>query len=173
VPCDVIVTASRWLRFRAATPGTVIRVATTDAAFDTVLAVFTNRFTPALIVCNDDSDGGKNSQVTFTAAAEVDYLVMVAAKGAEVGVCGVAWVAAASGVTANDNPLGLDVTGIQDGHFTFRRVVLPGMYEINRGPALETLAPLQRLRVRSGLLDFRDPEPATDNIRFYRFNLTP
>jgi hypothetical protein len=173
VPCDVIVTASRWLRFRAEAPGTIIRLATTNAALDTVLAVFTNRFTPALIVCNDNFSGGRNSQVTFTAAAEVDYLVMVAAKGTEVGVCGVAWLAAASGVTAADNPLGLDVTDIQDGHFTFRRVVLPGVYQIDRGSAMERLAPLQRLRVRSGLLDFLDPEPVTDGTRFYRFHLTP
>jgi hypothetical protein len=47
------------------------------------------------------------------------------------------------------------------------------MYQLDRGPTLNTLAPLQRLRVRSGLLDFRDPEPASGEARFYRFNPTP
>lgn len=82
VPCDVIVTAFRWLRLRATAPGTRIVLVTTNAAFDTVLAVFTNRFAPALVVCNDDLPTGlRNSRVTFPAAAGVDYLVMVAAKG--------------------------------------------------------------------------------------------
>jgi hypothetical protein len=174
VPCDVPVSASRWLRFRTATSGVFIGVATTNAAFDTVLAVFTNRFNPVLVACNDDLGIGlPNSQVAFTAVPGVDYLVMVAAKGGGAGACGVVWEATAPDVTADPNPLGLDATGLEDGHFTFRRVVPPGMYQLDRGPTLNTLAPLQRLRVRSGLLDFRDPEPATGDARFYRFNPTP
>jgi hypothetical protein len=174
VPCDVPVSASRWLRFRTATSGVFIGVATTNAAFDTVLAVFTNRFNPVLVACNDDLGIGlPNSQVAFTAVPGVDYLVMVAAKGGGAGACGVVWEATAPDVTADPNPLGLDATGLEDGHFTFRRVVPPGMYQLDRGPTLNTLAPLQRLRVRSGLLDFRDPEPASGEARFYRFNPTP
>ncbi len=171
VPCDVIVTAFRWLRLRATAPGTRVVLVTTNAAFDTVLAVFTNRFAPALVVCNDDLPTGlRNSWVTFPSAAGVDYLVMVAAKGGGTGLCGVGWQSATDDVTADDNPLGLDATGLEDGHFTVRRVVLPGRYQLDRGASLNTLAPLQQLRVRSGLLDFRDPEPATRNAQFYRFN---
>lgn len=172
VPCDVLVSASRWLRFRTATPGAVVGVATTDAAFDTVLAVFTNRFNPVLVACNDDLGIGlPNSQLAFPAVPGVDYLVMVAAKGGATGACGVVWEATAPDVTADANPLGLDATVLEDGHFTFRRVVPPGFYQLDRGATLDTLAPVQRLRVRSGLLDYRDPEPASGEARFYRFNL--
>jgi uncharacterized delta-60 repeat protein len=167
VPCDVLVAASRWLRFRTTTPGTVIRVVTTNAAFDTVLAVFTNRFAPKLVACNDDYRGPQ-SRVDFMAEAGVDYLVMVATKSGASGVCGVTWLAA-DGVTADEQP-GLDATGLEDGHFTFRRVVRPGFYQLDRGATLDTLSPSQRLRVRSGLLDYRDPEPASGEARFYRFN---
>ena len=76
-------------------------------------------------------------------------------------------------MTADDNPLGLDATGLEDGHFTFRRVVPPGLYQLDRGATLDTLAPLRQLRVRSGLLDYRDPEPASGEARFYRFNPAP
>jgi hypothetical protein len=171
VPCDVIISASRWMRFRTTAPGTIVRVATTNAAFDTVLAVFTNRFNPVMVACDDDIDAERrNSRVIFTAAAGVDYLLMVAVKGAGAGTCGLAWIATTDDVAVD--PLGMDSTGLVDGHFTFRRVVLPGVYQLDRGPALEALLPLQRLRVRSGLLDFRDPQPATGDIQFYRFNLS-
>jgi hypothetical protein len=170
MPCDVIATPSRWLRFRTGTAGTFISVSTTNAAFDSVLAVYTNRFAPALVACNDDlGTGSRNSQVFFEAVAGVDYLVMVAAKGGGGGVSGVAWLATAG--DGSTEPLGLKGPSLVDGHFTYQRVVPQGLYQLDRGPALRSMAPLQRLRVRSGLLDIRDPDPATGSVQFYRFNL--
>jgi hypothetical protein len=56
-----------------------------------------------------------------------------------------------------------------DGRFSFRRVVPPGLYQISRGNSLEEFIPLQRVRVRSGLLEFQDPDPVAAGARFFRY----
>ncbi|KAB2659687.1 MAG: hypothetical protein DVB31_15540, partial [Verrucomicrobia bacterium] len=166
-PCDVIAGGSRWFRFRVRT-ACRFALATTNSSFDSVLAVFTNRFALAQIACNDDVlPGGKTSLVVFNAQPEVDYLVAVTSKRGETGACGLTW-RTTSGEEA-DAALQLDAVGVgDDGHFQFRRTVVPGVYDLGRGSGVEAPHPLMRTNVRSGLFLFRDTEPVGGESKFYR-----
>jgi hypothetical protein len=168
LPCDLIVAGSRWLCFRAAGPSLRIAFTTTQADFDTVLAVYTNRFNPVLVACNDDMfPGERTSRVAFAAEPGVDYWVMLAGKDDVAGGCGLSWSATAG--SFETDPFSWETLGMVDGRFSFRRVVPPGLYQISRGNSLEEFVPLQRLRVRSGLLEFQDPDPVATGARFFRY----
>jgi hypothetical protein len=168
LPCDLIVAGSRWLRFRAAGPSLRIAFTTTQAGFDTVLAVYTNRFAPVLVACNDDMlPEVRTSRVAFAAELGVDYWVMLAGKDDVAGGCGLSWSATAGSFEID--PFSWETLGMVDGRFSFRRVVPPGLYQISRGNSLEEFVPLQRLRVRSGLLEFQDPDPVATGARFFRY----
>ncbi len=89
--CGGVGGASRWFRFRFQSAGEVV-MATTNTAFDSMLAVFTNRSDLRLVACNDDVlPGLRNSRVRFTAVPGVDYLVVVDGKQGAAGACSLTW----------------------------------------------------------------------------------
>src|SRR5207244_12993884 len=68
---------SVWYRFTPEYSGEVT-IATAGSSYDTVLTVFTGSCgTPVPLVCNDDSNGTLQSQVSFTATAGTTYLIEI------------------------------------------------------------------------------------------------
>jgi hypothetical protein len=162
--CGGLGGASRWFRFRVAQAGPVA-LATTNTAFDTLLAVFTNRFDLTPVACNDDVlPGLRNSAVTFEAFPGVDYLVVVDGKDGDAGACTLSWISGGA------EPLLGEVRflGLSDGHFRLEQEAANGAWELGRGNTPDQWTPVWRTNVTDGVFRYRDPEPADQPARFYR-----
>jgi hypothetical protein len=164
--CDVATTATRWFRLRFELPPgntKALELNTAGSEIAAMIAVFTNRAALTLVGCDVAAPPAKTpAKVSWVPQRGVDYLVLVD------GVRGARGLIQLNRVLEPEaNPLKPTEFGLRTGRMVIRMYPLPGVYDWQVGPGLESMQTVFRTNLTVGDFQFEDPDPPVAPSRIY------
>jgi len=165
--CDMATTATRWFRLRFELPASntkALELNSEGSEIPAMIAVFTNRAALTLVGCDVAVPPAKTAaKVSWVPQRGVDYLVLVD------GVRGARGRIQLNRVLEPEaNPLQPTEYGLRAGRMVIRMFPIPGIYDWQVGPGLESMQTLFRTNLTKGEFGYEDPEPASAPSRIFQ-----